>query len=105
MPTIRPPARLGAPRAPASPQALQGRVSDPDQLPVPVVSRAVLLTPVQAADILSVSARVLERWRGTGKGPQFVCLNRKSIRYRVEDIEAFVTKSLCLSTAPGASLR
>jgi hypothetical protein len=37
-----------------------------------MASRAVLLTPPQAADILCVTPRALERWRGTGEGPHYV---------------------------------
>lgn len=72
-----------------------------EQLPLPLASRAVLITPEQAADLLGVTPRALERWRASGDGPQFVRLSRSTIRYRVEDLEAFVTSCLCASTAPG----
>ena len=76
-----------------------------EQLPLPLASRAVLLTPPQAADLLGVSARCLERWRRTGDGPPFVRLSTKSIRYRIEDLDAFVASSVRASTAQGASRR
>jgi hypothetical protein len=91
--------RLGAPRARAVPAA---PVVAP-QRPAPAApSRTLLLTPDQAGDLLGVTARVMERWRGCGDGPKFARLSRKTIRYRVEDIEAFVAANLRVSTAPGA---
>jgi hypothetical protein len=58
-----------------------------------------LITPAQAADLLRVRAKVLERWRGTGEGPAFVRLSSKTIRYRREDIDAFVAGRVRASTA------
>jgi hypothetical protein len=58
-----------------------------------------LLTPAMAGDRLKVTAKVLERWRGTGEGPSFVRLTSKTIRYRVEDIEDFITGRTRASTA------
>lgn len=92
--------RLRPPSHPSTPAA---QPPGGDQPPLPLASRAVLLTPVQAADMLGVSHRLLERWRGSGDGPQFVRLSRKSIRYRVEDLDAFVAGSLRASTASAES--
>ncbi|MBC4019391.1 helix-turn-helix transcriptional regulator [Siccirubricoccus deserti] len=58
-----------------------------------------LLTPEDVAVRLGVSRKALERWRGTGDGPRFVRLGHKTIRYRVEDVDAFVAERLCVSTA------
>ena len=60
-----------------------------------------LITPAVAADRLSVTAKVLERWRGTGDGPVFVRLTSKTIRYRPEDLDAFVAGRTRASTAAG----
>jgi hypothetical protein len=60
-----------------------------------------LITPAAAADRLSVTAKVLERWRGTGDGPAFVRLTSKTIRYRPTDIDAFVAVHMRASTAIG----
>lgn len=62
-------------------------------------SRTDLITPDQAAAILSLNAKVLERWRGTGQGPAYIRLTSKSIRYRREDIDAFVAERVRASTA------
>ena len=58
-----------------------------------------LLTPSAVAALLRVSAKALERWRGTGDGPRFVRLTRKTIRYQLSDVEAFVAARLRSSTA------
>jgi len=62
-------------------------------------SASDLLLPAQVADRLSVSTKVLERWRGAGDGPAFVRLTRKTLRYRASDVEAFVTAKVRASTA------
>jgi hypothetical protein len=49
-----------------------------------------LIAPAVAAARLSVTAETLERWRGAGQGPRFVKLTNKTIRYRPEDLEAFI---------------
>lgn len=48
-----------------------------------------LKTTPQAADALGVSRRTLETWRFTGTGPTFVKVGR-AVRYRPEDLEAFL---------------
>jgi len=46
-----------------------------------------LLTQREAATLLRLSERTLERWRVAGDGPKQVRLGR-SIRYRLTEIEA-----------------
>lgn len=58
-----------------------------------------LLTPEDVGFRLGISRKALERWRGTGDGPRFVRLGHKTVRYRLEDIEAFIVARLCISTA------
>jgi excisionase family DNA binding protein len=58
-----------------------------------------LLTAAQAAERLGVPPSVLERWRGTGEGPAYVKLSGKYVRYRQEDIDAFVEAHRRQSTA------
>jgi hypothetical protein len=60
-----------------------------------------LCSGVDTARRLGVSPKALERWRGTGAGPAFVRLSRKTIRYRAEHVEAFVTERVRTSTAAG----
>jgi hypothetical protein len=90
--------QITRPRQPTSPQASSPpapRPPDPGRDEIHVD----LLTPAMAGDRLKVTAKVLERWRGTGEGPSFVRLTSKTIRYRVEDIEVFVAGRTKASTA------
>jgi len=58
-----------------------------------------LLTPSAVATMLRVNTKVLERWRGTGDGPRFVRLTRKTIRYQLSDVDAFIGARLRSNTA------
>lgn len=49
-----------------------------------------LLSPQKTAEILNVSLRSLERWRGTGDGPAFVRVGARRIAYRSEDVQAWL---------------
>jgi len=54
-----------------------------------------LLTQREAASLLHLSERTLERFRVSGTGPKFLRLGR-SIRYRLTDIEAFIASRVRL---------
>jgi hypothetical protein len=71
--------------------------STPAQAPVQHTASDLLL-PAQVAERLGVSIKLLERWRGTGCGPAFVRLSRKTLRYRGGDVDAFVVGKVCTST-------
>ncbi|CAH2603760.1 Helix-turn-helix domain-containing protein [Rhodovastum atsumiense] len=60
-----------------------------------------LLTTAGAAAWLGVRRKALERWRCSGGGPPFVRLGRKTVRYRVRDLEAYVACCVRTSTADG----
>jgi predicted DNA-binding transcriptional regulator AlpA len=57
-----------------------------------------LLDQREAARILGVSARTLERLRTTGTGPKF-CRFRRLVRYRECDLEEWVRNSVRVSTS------
>jgi len=57
-----------------------------------------LLTQRQAAEMLALSERTLERFRVTGSGPKFVRCGR-SIRYRLSDVEAWIASRVVGSTS------
>jgi predicted site-specific integrase-resolvase len=57
-----------------------------------------LLTQREAALVLRLSERTLERWRVAGIGPRFVRLNRR-IRYRQQDLDAHVAARVVGSTS------
>lgn len=94
---------MSMPLAAASQQAKSAtaaNLTDP-RVPAPSASRdpGQLMAPADAAALLDINAKVLERWRGTGEGPAYVKLSSKTIRYRREDIEAFVAGRVRVSTA------
>ncbi len=86
--------------SPCAPAAQAPACAGPPHRPTPSADAQAdaLLTPAEAAGKLAVTERVLERWRGTGEGPAFVKLSRKTVRYRAADIGAFVAGSLRSNT-------
>ena len=60
-----------------------------------------LLTEQQAAGLLHMSVKGLQGWRSRGGGPPF-CKVGRCVRYRLEDLQAFVLAALRTSTSdPG----
>jgi excisionase family DNA binding protein len=57
-----------------------------------------LLTQVEAARLLRLSERTLERLRLTGGGPLFVKAGR-AVRYRECDLEAWIAERVVTSTS------
>ena len=57
-----------------------------------------LLTQREAATLLQLSERTLERFRVSGTGPKFVRLGR-SVRYSLSEIEAFIASRTVGSTS------
>ena len=57
-----------------------------------------LLTEQEAAARLRVTVKALQAWRGRGGGPPFIKMGR-CVRYRLEDLEAFVRAALRQSTS------
>lgn len=58
-----------------------------------------LLTPEQAAALLAVTPKQLETMRGAGTGPAYSKIGYKTVRYRSEDITAYVAACRRTSTA------
>lgn len=57
-----------------------------------------LLTSKQVAERLHMRKQTLEAWRLQGKGPRFTKLG-KLVRYREEDISAFIEEGMRQSTS------
>ena len=53
---------------------------------------ARLMTTEEAADFLGLSKSTLEHWRTVRTGPPFVRVGARSIRYRLEDLEAWLVE-------------
>ena len=49
-----------------------------------------LITPQQLADELGTTVGNLAQMRYRGEGPTFVKVNQRSVRYRVEDVTAWL---------------
>jgi excisionase family DNA binding protein len=65
-------------------------------------SMCEMLSTEQAAEYCGVSPRTLEKRRSSGGGPVFVKLGG-SVRYKVEDLEAWIAGGRRRSTSdPGA---
>jgi len=61
-----------------------------------------LLTQVEAARLLRLSERTLERLRLQGGGPRYIKANR-SVRYRECDLEAWIAAKVVNSTSEEAT--
>ena len=57
-----------------------------------------LLTQDEAAELLKLSVRTLERLRVSGRGPKFMRLGH-SIRYRIDHVEAWLASRVVGSTS------
>ena len=76
---------------------LSGAAARPNQH-VPMTQ---LMDEKAAAALLHVSVKALQGWRSRGGGPPFVKVGR-CVRYRPEDLQAFVLAALRTSTSdPG----
>src|SRR6516225_2762183 len=59
-----------------------------------------LYTQREAASVLRLSERTLERWRVSGSsGLKFVRLPNRSIRYRQQDLDAYIAARVVGSTS------
>ena len=62
-------------------------------------SRNRLLKQSEVAEVLGVSPRSVEGWRLSGRGPRFVRLSSRAIRYRPEDVDAWIAERVRRSTS------
>jgi predicted DNA-binding transcriptional regulator AlpA len=58
-----------------------------------------VLNQKEAATLLGVSARTLERLRLTGTGPRFAKVGGRLIRYRPSDLADYIECNLHISTS------
>lgn len=67
-------------------------------------ARTPLLTEVEAAAYLNLTRRALQAWRYQGRGPRYVKISARAIRYRPEDLNDWIETRLRSSTSdPGYS--
>jgi predicted DNA-binding transcriptional regulator AlpA len=63
-----------------------------------------LLTQKDAASLLSLSTRTLERLRCVGGGPRFVKMGKGSVRYSIADLEAWVASRTIANTSEAETI-
>jgi predicted DNA-binding transcriptional regulator AlpA len=68
----------------------------------PKAQTRVLRTPA-AAECVGLSRSTLEKFRLTGEGPKFVRIGVRAVGYRIEDLDAWLSKRTRTSTSEGAT--
>lgn len=58
-----------------------------------------LVTEVQASKILGFTIRALQAWRTSGKGPKFIKISSRAVRYRLSDLEQWISSKERCSTS------
>jgi hypothetical protein len=53
-----------------------------------------LLTSAQTAKLFHLTTEALRKWRRTGKGPKWIAINPRVIRYKFSDVTDFITSKL-----------
>ncbi|MGD1212142.1 MAG: helix-turn-helix domain-containing protein [Candidatus Acidiferrales bacterium] len=55
------------------------------------ITSARLLTPAQAAEVLGIPEGTLAQWRSQRRGPTFIKLEGRLVRYRVRDLDSYIS--------------
>jgi hypothetical protein len=58
-----------------------------------------LMSEQRAAEYLDVAPRTLRKWRTDGDGPAFVRISARCIRYRMQDLDFWLSAKTCGSTS------
>jgi predicted DNA-binding transcriptional regulator AlpA len=61
-----------------------------------------LLNETHASGLIGFSVNTLRNWRVSGKGPQFVKISKRAIRYRRRDLNSWAEERLVSSTSEAA---
>jgi len=69
-----------------------------------VTEKAELINEQEAARMLSLATSTLRAWRFQGRGPAYFRIGGKAIRYRVQDVEAYLNDSMVRPTDRQSSL-
>ena len=62
----------------------------PAPRPAAKLAAGILLTDVELAELLGASLQTIRNWRWRGDGPRYVKLGGRMVRYRPEDVRAFI---------------
>lgn len=60
-----------------------------------------LLTPGELAELLGVSEETLAQWRSQRRGPPYVKVEGRLVRYRLPDVEAYLESRLVETAKEG----
>lgn len=71
----------------------------------PIVKPGILIRCEHVAEILGVEIRTLADWRLLGKGPPFVRISNKCVRYRKADLDEWVAARVYNSTTEASQSR
>ncbi len=71
----------------------------------PETVNEVFLIEQEVAPILRVSIRTLQKWRVNGKGPPFIRVSARAIRYRRSDLDGWIERRLRKSTSDTGHVR
>jgi hypothetical protein len=61
-----------------------------------------LVDEVQVAELLALSVHTLRRWRVLGRGPVFLKVGGKAVRYRESDLNDFLSGRTAPTSRKGA---
>jgi predicted DNA-binding transcriptional regulator AlpA len=61
--------------------------------------QTTLLNQNDVANMLGLKPRTLEDYRVRGVGPRFVRISSRCIRYRLDDVQAWITAQVVSSTS------
>ena len=64
-----------------------------------------LLTDIQVAELLGVQRKTLQQWRYLGKGPKFISISRRCVRYRLRDVIEWLNERVVQSTTEASEGR
>lgn len=53
------------------------------------------LTTAQAAHYCRLSERTMKQMRKESRGPRFTVINKRFVRYHIDDLDAFLQSRLC----------
>ena len=53
-----------------------------------------LINERQLSELLGIAIQTARNWRSTGRGPAYVKLGGRSVRYRVVDVQDFIESGL-----------
>jgi predicted site-specific integrase-resolvase len=59
----------------------------------------MIRTEQEAADILKISVRTLQRWRREGQGPNYTRLGVRRLGYSEDDLQAWARRNVYASRA------